>query len=184
MILPRQTFTLASPLYPDQAVAALRAVMRPPGDGAEEESALDDSVVFTGRCDETSFELTRVIRYRNSFLPVVSGRIEGGAGPASRIHVVLRLYREVRIFMAVWLGGVALGILATLGAALHLFGRPFVHNGREPGFLPVFIACGLFCAGFGLMHGAFHGEAKKARAFLVKIFKAEVEAVPGDRRAI
>jgi hypothetical protein len=59
----------------------------------------DSHKFFQGTIDGSSFKISRIINYRNSFLPVIIGRIEG-----SKVEITLRTAIFVNIFMMVWLG--------------------------------------------------------------------------------
>ena len=59
-----------------------------------------------------------MIRYRNSFLPIVTGRIrDEGAGCV--IEIILRLSVIVAVFMALWLAMVTSGAISTVALWSH-----------------------------------------------------------------
>ena len=57
---------------------------------------------FEGSITGEQFEISRVISYRNSFLPRINGRIRQGSVGAT-IDITLAMHPVVMIFMAVWL---------------------------------------------------------------------------------
>ncbi len=57
---------------------------------------------FVGQVSDTGFTLYRDIRYRNSFLPRIRGRIES-CPEGSRIDVTMNLHPFVAVFVFVWL---------------------------------------------------------------------------------
>lgn len=71
-----------------------------------------DDRPFEGKVSDRAFEVMRVIHYRNTFLPVILGAIEGAPGGAIvRLH--MRLHAFGFIFMIVWFSMVASGLSAT-----------------------------------------------------------------------
>src|ERR1700690_4052606 len=58
---------------------------------------------FIGWVRDGSFKLHRDIRYRNSFLPVVHGRIVP-ADIGTRIQVTMSIHPLVAVFLAIWFG--------------------------------------------------------------------------------
>jgi hypothetical protein len=109
-------------------------------------------VPFIGSVEGSTFHLRRDIRYRNSFLPQVRGRVEAMVG-GSRIFVTMHLHPVVGVFMLIWLGGVGFGALAVLASA---------HVGAGPTLIPF----GMLVFGIALTLGGFYPEAFKARRIL------------------
>lgn len=68
----------------------------------------DSGSVFVGSHDDESFKVVRVIRYRNSFLPVIRGRlVRGDSG--TDVRLVMLLHPLVAAFMLLWCGGLMFG---------------------------------------------------------------------------
>ena len=87
----------------------------------------------------------RNIDHRNSFLPLVRGRIDQGPG-GSRISVILYIHPSVAIFMLGW---------------LILVGRTaWLPSGDR------FLTAGMFMLGIGVTLAGFIPEARKARRLL------------------
>jgi hypothetical protein len=127
---------------------------------------------FEGEVSETGFKISRILRYRNSFRPVVEGEffplVKG-----VRIEVRMRLQMIVMLFSIVWLSFVAVGagaiifqIISTGGFATGMF-IPF-------GMLLFYLL--LMTIGFGV-------EANKASRLLSDIFEAHPKAAHEHRRA-
>lgn len=57
---------------------------------------------YEGEITGDQFRINRVIGYRNSFLPKISGRIEA-TEKGSIVHVVMRLNAFALIFMSLWM---------------------------------------------------------------------------------
>jgi hypothetical protein len=114
---------------------------------------------FEGSITDEHFEISRVISYRNSFLPRISGRIRQGSQGAT-IEATLALHVVVMIFMIVWLLGVGCAALVVLSAAIgagtfELFG-----------LIPI----GMFVFGVLLCTLGFNFEAAKAKSLLKQLF--------------
>jgi hypothetical protein len=114
---------------------------------------------FEGSVDGEQFRISRVIGYRNSFLPQISGRIRQGPQGAV-VEATLALHVVVMIFMAVWLLGVGCAGVAVLSAT-------FSRGSFEPfGLIPL----GMFVFGVLLCTLGFNFEASKAKALLRQLF--------------
>src|SRR5262245_54110562 len=57
---------------------------------------------FFGEIEGSEFRLHRDIRYRNSFLPRITGYVASGPS-GTKIDVTMRLHPFVLVFMALWL---------------------------------------------------------------------------------
>jgi hypothetical protein len=101
---------------------------------------------FLGVVQDESFKIRRDIRYRNSFLPILRGRLTAH-GLGTRVSVTMALHPLVAIFMGVWLGMVGFGI----------FRVPSSHS-----LIPV----GMFLFGVALPLAGFIPEAVKAKRLL------------------
>jgi hypothetical protein len=124
------------------------------------------SVSFEGSVSDSSFEIQRIIRYRNSFLPQIAGTIRAEAVGCS-ISVTMRLHPFVLAFSAVWLSVVA--------TVCGMFGLSALAGGsRELWMLGplgmLTLATTMIVAGFGL-------EARRAETLLIEIFAATRQAL-------
>jgi hypothetical protein len=90
-----------------------------------------------GSVEGDSFKLQRAILYRNSFLPIIRGRIvpiEVG----TRIKVTMHLHPFVALFMTFWLGAVGYALIAASStsrlplALMFLFGIVLIAGGFVP----------------------------------------------------
>jgi hypothetical protein len=102
---------------------------------------------FIGTVYEDSFRVRRDIRYRNSFLPMVWGRLES-IPSGTRVFVTMFIHPLVALFMVFWLGMVA-----------HWASR------SSPGS---FIVWGMFAFGIVLTAAGFFPEAIKAKNLITK----------------
>lgn len=140
--LPYQRLTLHSPLAPKEARAALALQM---ADVPFFKSAGGKS--FRGRFEGERFRCSRVIVYRNLFLPVAQGQLVPEA-QGTRVELLLRPPLFGSLFMAVW----TLGILAILaGVALG--------HASAPGTRFWILTLPVFALGIAIVGFAFGSEA-------------------------
>jgi len=119
-----------------------------------------DHKAFEGTLAPDGFKVSRIVHYRNSFLPVITGFFR--PRPAGTDIVIrMRLHSLVAAFVCVWLGGVAIGVVVALAA---------VFTGRTVDRPLLLIPFGLLLFGWALVSGAFWFEAKKAESLLLDLF--------------
>ena len=116
---------------------------------------------FEGAVSESSFEVQRIIHYRNSFLPQIRGDIRAASQGAlgCTISIRMSLHPFVLIFMAVWLGVVSVAAVGTLTSV-------------SPSGVVAFVPLGMLLLAVLMVLGGFWYEAKKAELLLVEIFAA------------
>jgi len=117
---------------------------------------------YEGSVTRNSFVISRVITYKNSFLPRIEGQVLEDDGGAS-IYVKMRLHHYVRVFMTLWFGG----ILAFTCYVLVLL----TPSSEE--FLPTLsIAFGMLVFGYVLSFVAFKYESRKSVQYLAKLLQS------------
>ncbi len=161
-LLPYERLELRSPLGPDEAAARLTAAV-----AARRWSFKAPPEPFTGWVRGRQFEVMRTIRYRNSFLPVVTGEIAPDAAGA-RIRVVMRLHLAVAAFMIVWFGFVLTFAVAAVVSMLR-------HSPDAPGYTFLAVPAAMAAFGYGLVSLGFWPEVRKARTLLAEILGCRVE---------
>jgi hypothetical protein len=108
--MPFYRFHLETPLAESTAFERIQGLIRPRRSFREwiaVNITREDSTVgppFLGKVGPGTFRLHRDIRYRNSFLPLVWGRIVPTRA-GSRIEVTMFLHPLVTLFMIVWFAG-------------------------------------------------------------------------------
>ncbi|GAB2813205.1 hypothetical protein [Ferruginibacter profundus] len=126
---------------------------------------------YEGEVKENTFTISRVINYRNSFLPIIKGSISSFIG-RTQIDITMRPAVGVLIFMSVWLGAVGIACLCIIVVALMHITE--IGNVFTQGFSPVvLIPFGMFIFGYVLIYFGFKLESKKSKEFLQKLFAAE-----------
>jgi len=168
MILPSRRLVLHTPLSPPQAAQALQSSLVPRRRWVERLTRSGGGG-FVGTVTGTTFESTRDINYRNSFLPRMKGSLIADAERGgSRVALVLALEPLVAIFMGVWLGGVTLlGVPITIAA---LQGSLVPGGGSA---MLALIPLGMLTFGLVLPRVAFGYEARQALAFLKQTLSAQ-----------
>lgn len=162
-LLPFEDFYIISHLKPDEVQQQLQQVVEPP-------PALKDwfdgppTSYFKGWGNNGTFEIRRVINYRNQFLPVIKGSTETYIN-GSRVHVKIRMTKFITIFMSVWLFWAALGGFAVVMQQMEK--APFKTN--------MLLPFGMFFFGYAIVKGSFIFESRKATDKLCEVLEGVVE---------
>ncbi|MGD1839763.1 MAG: hypothetical protein ACFB0B_02545 [Thermonemataceae bacterium] len=127
---------------------------------------------YEGSINGTSFNINRIIGYRNSFLPRINGIIEKDINGiiekdinGTKIKVKMRLHVVVIIFIGIWFGGIGIGCLAFLSTMFN-----------SEGFKPiVLIPFGMLILSYALVTGGFKYESIKSKKYLTQLFEADIE---------
>jgi len=152
-------FTIQTRLSPVEAERVLEGLVRPNVFLLEPDPPTPDLRPFVGRIDGGSFKFHRVITGRNSFLPIIIGRVTPGEGGAV-IRGHMRLAVAVAVAMTAFTG-------ATLTAA-------FNELPRQLAALNIWAACGfaLFpLFGAILIAVGYYPEQHKAMGLLLDAFE-------------
>ena len=80
---------------------------------------------YYGQFFENTFEISRVISYRNSFLPVIKGEISPHIG-GTKVVIKMSPTIGVILFMCIWMGVVGLACLFILLTGLVQFKKSLV----------------------------------------------------------
>jgi len=161
---PYQKISLRTHLTPEEIVARLHAQVAE-GDPLRRYLFKKPSQPFNGRIEASTFRIARIIRYRNSFLPIVHGEIRDDL---DRRVIDMTLYPA--IFVLVFLGAVLLFaamIFVTMLVDLFLNGNP-TGSPVSIVLMPLFILFGFY----GVMVLSFNFEANKAITLLKDMLDA------------
>ena len=157
-LVPFERLTLRSRLKSDELYRRLAAAVEP-ARWYRNPFSREQHKPYEGEIAPNGFRINRVIRYRNSFLPTIIGRIRADEA-GSEIEMVLRLHLAVAVFMVVWLGGAAAA--ATVGAVEVLRGHP-----SPAGLIPL----AMFVFGYVLMQAGFVVESRRAKRFFDEVIR-------------
>jgi hypothetical protein len=123
---------------------------------------------YEGTFFNNTFKISRIINYKNSFLPEITGEISQAWGK-TEISIKMKPVIYVLIFMAIWLGGVALACIGVLVVGIINF-KDIIHNGFSPMVLTPF---GMSIFGYLLITFGFKYESKIAKEYLKNLFEAQ-----------
>jgi hypothetical protein len=160
-ILPSQSLILHSPLTAVECENKLREFTEEMKPFKLSWKAPIYSKCYIGFVLDGEFEIHRNITYRNSFLPIIRGKINRKES-GSEIKISMKLDPFVKGFMFLWLGFTFLFCIAVI---MVLFKASF-----SPFFIIPFI---MAIFGLILSHGAFNYERKKSENDLKNIFEAD-----------
>lgn len=153
--LPYESWTIDSPLDVPTLVAGMRERIEPTKWFRKWWGS--DHTPLQGTIHDRGFSASRVIHYRNSFLPMLYGKFLPASG-GTMIRVRMMPHPLVIAFMAHWFG--FLGIFGLVGLIVA------IQDGTWGFLLPVGIM-----GGFGLIltYGAFFAEAGKAKNLISQV---------------
>jgi YD repeat-containing protein len=165
--MPFYSFHLNVPAQPDVVAERVRRVVSP-APTFWETLALSwrlrkaSGSPFLGSVENLSFRIRRNIQYRNSFLPMIRGKITS-APTGSRIDVFMYMHPFSLVFMLVWFG------------LLVLTESRIVDANIARSFFPK----GMAIFGLALSLGGFFFEALKVMPLLSEaVFNPEIVTVP------
>ena len=122
-----------------------------------------NSKPYEGSIIGNAFNLTRLIGYKNSFLPRIKGNIEKDFG-LTKVHVKMRLHPFVLVFMTIWCVVVSIAFLAFFTVSV----------GSGVFVSPILIPIGMLMFVYGLTTIAFKYESIKSKKYLAELFDAEI----------
>jgi len=158
--IPYHELTLQSPLSPAEVMRRLEIYVRPRRTFAERFTVYSEKP-YEGELAQSEFRISRIIGYRNSFLPFSEGKVDP-SGSGSQIRLVLRLNPFVNLFALIWFG------LLLLFLALDLFAL-FTQQTSSASLVPFVVMVGF---GILLFNGSFWFEARKSITFFKDLFNA------------
>jgi len=163
--LPYEDFHIITPLKPAEVQALLAKETEPVKQFSFSTLfSRSSGYYFSGYVVNGMFEISRVIDYRNSFLPQIKGSTEAWLN-GSRLHITMQLHPAVMAFMFIWMGGVGLAAVAVISAG-------FSERSFEPLSL---IPLAMFLFGYLLSTGGFKYESRKAKAKLIDLLSGHIE---------
>ena len=129
---------------------------------------------FSGRVAGSQFTISRVIDYRNSMLPRISGEVFAGPMGGSRLRLRHQLHPFVLAFGAMWLGIVG-SVVGGMGLTLVQGAFRTVGEGSVwPSLIPV----GMLVVGLLLFTVPFWAEVLQSRPRLIELLRLAPVAPP------
>jgi hypothetical protein len=167
-LLPFEKYVLATDLSVEEVLKRLAGCMQSESDYSWSSFRRIYIKPYRGAVSGLTFRMIRNINYRNSFLPVINGRVTSMSG-RTEVMISMRPAYFVLVFMAFWLGMTGLVCIGIIVAGIAQF-REILHNGFSP---VVFIPFAMFAFGSGLTFFAFKAESKVSKQFLADLLKAK-----------
>jgi hypothetical protein len=168
--LPFEQYTIITSLHPEIIAGRLIEILAPKKNNFFFNFNRDTTRPYEGYFAHDMFEINRIINYRNSFLPIITGKISK-TGSQTRIDIKMKLHSLVIVFMTIWLGAVGLICVAML------FGSIFFNKVRHTGFSPaILIPFAMFLFGYLLTFLAFKYETNISKKYLENLFEGYVMA--------
>jgi hypothetical protein len=118
---------------------------------------------YEGKMSGQTFNMKRIIRYRNSFLPRITGIIEKDFDGLT-ITVKMRLHILVTVFLCFWCTGVGLASVAVLTQVIS-------HSEFYP---QTMIPFGMLIFAYVITMGGFKFESNKSKKDLQALFEADI----------
>jgi hypothetical protein len=163
-ILPNEKLTLLTELSKSNVIEILNLSIRPKQNFGFGNGKIEEGKKFEGNIFRDSFNISRIINYRNSFLPEISGKINEKIN-GTEIEIELKQASFVKGFMILWLGGVSFAFITTFIGAII---------GEGPLYACIFPLF-MFLAGFGMLKFGFSTESEKSKKDLIEILKARIK---------
>lgn len=122
---------------------------------------------YQGEIIGEAFEISRLVRGRNAFLPMIKGCISVYAGQ-TQIGIRMQLSIAVLIVMTCWLGTIGSMCLGLIASGALQFNELTLHRYSSPTLVPF----GLFAFGYSLLIVVYRVESYKSKAFLKRLLEA------------
>lgn len=164
-LLPSEKFNLKTHLSLEEAKQRLSDVIESPRNIrlTESPSASPPAQRYQGKITENKFKIHEIIYTRNSFLPIIEGKIFP-QNIGSLIIIKMRMHHVVNFFMFLWLSST--GILSVLSIIGIIF--------KDIGFaIFAFIFLTLFIFTYFLNKLVFKTQTKKPKEFLSTLFSSD-----------
>lgn len=155
MFLPFQKHLLISELPKEIVIEKLNSIT--------DENVLirtkSTSKKFEGWINNNSFSISRIINYRNSYLPIIKGNFISQNNNSTLIEIKMQMNMFATIFMSIWFlvsGGIFLSVLFS-----QVESKKFEANS-------IIIILGFLIFGYLIMILGFNYEAKKSKEILIE----------------
>lgn len=166
IFLPYERFVIKTHLDPNLVLSKIESV-------AETTSrfslfSTEERKPYWGKFKDNRFEINRRIHFRNSFLPVIKGRVNLDVN-GSIIMVTMHLEVLVILFLGIWFGGVISSFPRLVSELIVIIRSGEFANVNLVGFL---VPVGLILFMYLVTLIVFKHEAMNSKAFLMDLLKA------------
>jgi hypothetical protein len=164
--LPVENYVMTSKLSVEDVKKRLADNIQPKGPIRLSAFNRNTDKLYEGHIFGDTFTISRIINYRNSFLPVITGQVSTVQGK-TQINVKMSPVPVVLVFISIWLGIIGLVCLGVILVGLIQF-KQVLQNGFSPMIL---IPFGMLIFGCLLTNRAFKAESKISKEFLNRILE-------------
>ncbi|MDZ8189389.1 MAG: hypothetical protein RMX96_31700 [Nostoc sp. ChiSLP02] len=155
-VLPNDNFTISTPEALPLVLQRLNAKVEP----TKTFRFSTKHAPYQGRISEEGFQISRIIHYRNSFLPVIRGRFEVES-EETMVHIQMSVHPFVMTFLGFW-------FFCWYGAII-----PITLTGPMPNYVaPLFLGMPILM--LVIFWLAFWSEANRSRTELAQIIYGQV----------
>ncbi|MCC3217516.1 hypothetical protein LIV57_19830 [Chryseobacterium sp. X308] len=157
--LPFERITYKTNLSEKEVLTRLSGFVEPKKFGLGKNYIKD----YEGSVDNNSFEISRVIQYRNSFLPQINGKIQN-ENNGTQIQVTMSLNAFVFFFLIVWC---SFALIFFIGVSIKTIREKEIS-------LELFLPLSMLLFVYALTMVGFKSESKQAKDYLRRSFDAEI----------
>ena len=165
LFAPFERLTIETALPPEEVRRRLEQVIEPK---QMFRFSSRDHKAYQGNLNNDRFEVSRIIHYRNSFLPVIKGEIRPGLG-GTVVAITMQPHPLVIAFMLIWFGfagTIFAGILFTSVISIWQ-----ANGGSLTNLAGLIFPAGFLLFGYVLLMGGFKFESVKSKAFFQELFR-------------
>lgn len=155
--LPAEDITYKTKLSPEEVAERLKD-----NTAAPKTTFQAATKPYQGAIGERSFAMTKIVKEKNAFLPLIKGQIKE-SDEGAVVSVKMRLHSVSFIFIAIWCGLVGLAFVVMMMSSVVL--QKFNPVALVPG--------GMFIIAWGMTLIGFKKESRSSIADLGKILEAE-----------
>ena|SRR5687768_7943521 len=166
LFAPFERLTIETPLAPEEVRQRLAQIIEPK---QMFRFFSRDHKAYQGNLNNDRFEVSRIIHYRNSFLPVIKGEIRPGLG-GTVVDITMHPHPFVIAFMIIWFGFAGTIFAGILSTSLISIWQS--NGGSLTDLAGVIFPAGFLLFGYVLVMGGFKFEAAKSKAFFQELFRA------------
>lgn len=162
--LPKENITFKTKLKEDEIIIRLSEIIEPEKFIRFSLFGTVKSKAYEGTVTGKTFSIKRIIGYRNSFLPRITGYIEHDMhGTAIKVRMRLQIF--VYLFLSIWCSGAGIGGFYIIKNIIS-----------DPEFNPwiIFIPIGMLLFVYLMTLGAFKYESSRSIKDLQTLFEAEL----------
>jgi len=162
-LLPYENLTFRTKLKEDEIIKRLIKLTEPKRALRFGIFTKSSTKLYEGEIYAKHFHITRIIRYRNSFLPEINGVIQANIYE-TQINIKMRLSNFAIVFMSFWcLITMLISIIALISAIKYDLAKT-----------GVLIPLGMLIFGYLLTMAGFKSESSKSIEDMLKLFEGEI----------